>query len=135
MRIHLQVGLRLLDEDLHFILIQAFVAAELQLGRAVLKVNVTDCVSDVATPVARLCPLEGSSTALGEARLGTESNSLGGAEGLLLVDFPVAPVAGSLCVRGEKKERVPFIVFSWRKSEWEKDLPSRGIKQVIRYGR
>lgn len=58
MRIHLQVGLGLLNKYLHFILIKTFVAAELQLGGALLKVHVADGVTDVAAPVAGLCPLK-----------------------------------------------------------------------------
>jgi hypothetical protein len=71
-RVHLQVGLGLLAEDVHFVLVQAFVTAELQLVLTVLEVYVVDGVSDVSAPVAGFVPLEVGSPALGKAHFRTE---------------------------------------------------------------
>lgn len=97
MRIHFQVRLCLLDEDLHFVLVQAFVAAELQLRGAVLEVHITYSMADMAAPIAGLGSLEGGPSTLGETRFGAEAYPLRRAEGLhfLGVYFPVAPVTAA----------------------------------------
>lgn len=59
-------------EDMHLILVEALVGAELELCGSVLEVHVGDGVADVAAPVAGLGPLEGGPPRLAEAELGTE---------------------------------------------------------------
>lgn len=71
-RVHLKVRLRLTAEDVHLVLIEALVAAKLQLLLAVLEIDVVDRVSDVLAPVAHLVLLEGGAPALREAQLGAE---------------------------------------------------------------
>lgn len=67
------MGLRLSAEDVHLVLVEAFVAAELQLLLAVLEVHIVDCVADVFAPVAHLVFLEGGPSALREAEFAAES--------------------------------------------------------------
>lgn len=95
MRVHLQVRLCLLDEYLHFILIQTLVAAELQLGCTFLKVITNDSMTGLSAPVTSFGALESRTPTLGKAGLRTKSNTrIGGSVGLiLLTDWPVAPVA------------------------------------------
>lgn len=53
-----EMRLRFAAEDLHLILIETFVRAELQLRCAVLEINVADGVPNVLAPIARLGALE-----------------------------------------------------------------------------
>lgn len=68
--------LRFATEDLHFVLVQAFVRAELQLRRTVLEVHIADGVTHVFAPVARFRTLEGRAAALRETRFGAVARSV-----------------------------------------------------------
>lgn len=59
-------------EDVHLVLVEALVRAELELRCSVLEVYVGDGVSNVATPVTGFSPLECGSPRLTEAEFGAE---------------------------------------------------------------
>lgn len=61
------MGLCLSAEDLHLVLVQAFVRAKLQLGGSIVKVHVADGVPNVATPIAGLGTLERGAPTLRKA--------------------------------------------------------------------
>lgn len=76
MGIHLEMGLRLATEYLHLILIETFIRAELQLGRAIAEVDVAHSIPDALAEVASLGSLEGRSAPGQEAVLRAEDGSL-----------------------------------------------------------
>lgn len=67
MRVHFEVGSGLSAEDVHFVLVQTFVGAELELSGSFLDVDVGYGVPDVAAPVAGLVSFEGGPAGLREA--------------------------------------------------------------------
>lgn len=67
MGIHLEMGLRLATEYLHLILIETFIRAELQLGRAIAEVDVAHSIPDALAEVASLGTFKGRSSPRKEA--------------------------------------------------------------------
>lgn len=59
MGIQFEMCLRLATKNLHFILVETFITAELQLCSAVIEVDVADSIPDALAEVACLCTLEG----------------------------------------------------------------------------
>uniref|UniRef100_A0A182QPV6 Uncharacterized protein n=1 Tax=Anopheles farauti TaxID=69004 RepID=A0A182QPV6_9DIPT len=94
-------------QDLHLVLVETLVRAELQLGGTVLEVDVTDGVTHVAAPVACFRPLERSPSGLGEAGLGAEYHALGGAQDAGLVGWYhlTTPLAGLFCWGKSKDDK------------------------------
>lgn len=70
--VHLQVGLCLLAKDVHFVLVETLVAAELQLLLTVLEIHVVDRVPDVFAPVANFVLFERGTATLRKAKLTAE---------------------------------------------------------------
>lgn len=62
----------LLTEDVHLVLVQAFVRAELKLLLTVLKVHIIDGMTNMLAPIADFVLLEGGTATLGETQLTTE---------------------------------------------------------------
>lgn len=100
------MGLRFVAKNLHLVLVETLIRAELQLRHPVLEVDVADGVAHVPAPVARFGPLERGPPALRETRLRTEDGALGGAgdaAGLVGWDAPAAPAADGFCGGKEKQ--------------------------------
>lgn len=75
-----EVRLRLAAENLHLVLVQTLVRAELQLRGAVLEVHVADRVPYVLAPIAGFGALERGAATLREARFGAVARTLRGGE-------------------------------------------------------
>jgi len=102
---HVEVGLRLVAEYLHLVLVEALLRAELQLGGAILEVHVAHRVADVLAPVAGLGLLEGRPPALGEAGFGAVSRSVATGQVIrrILRDRSMAPAAVAEVCGGGKR--------------------------------
>lgn len=111
-----QVRLRFLAEDLHLVLIETLLRAELQLGGAVLEVHVAHRMADVLAPVAGLGLLEGCPPALREAGLGAVAGSIGAGQVIrcILGDGTMAPAAvAEVCGGLRDRVRDYYFVYTY----------------------
>lgn len=69
---HLEMCLSLLAKNVHFVLVQTLVTAELQLVLTILEIDIVDSMSDMSTPITCFVALEVGSATLRKTDFGAE---------------------------------------------------------------
>lgn len=92
-------------EDLHLVLVEALLRAELQLGGAVLEVHIANRMPDVLAPVAGFGLFEGCPPALGETGLRAVARAIAAGQVIrsVLRDRSMTPAAVVEVCRGREQ--------------------------------
>lgn len=107
--------LRLVAKDLHLVLIETLLRAELQLGCPILEVHIAHRMPHMLAPVTGLCLLKRSPTTLRETRLRTVTRSIRARQIIrsILGDRPMTPATVAVVCAMNRKYNIVNLPYTF----------------------